>query len=189
MNQNPYAAPEHSGKAPLSDERKSSLTSIRIALGIMLFPTLYNFVCFNGPLFTQRDRMPLNYLFMATNLVGLIVVLLAVWFIGLWFFERVSDAGRVVFGRSVTKSDWNEPLYSMLQKLKFFAIPGAVIWCIWNFCFYTLEINFYTISIPIGVAAHILAAILYTPVLIRWYQLRNSKGNAAANIAKSTKQF
>ena len=51
---------------------------------------------------------------------------------------------------------------------------GAVLWAIWVAAFYQLGIGFYTVSLPIGIAAHLLAAGLYIPLFYRWYKVERA---------------
>jgi hypothetical protein len=53
-------------------------------------------------------------------------------------------------------------------------MAGAVLWVIGNVGYYDLNLEFYAISIPAGVLAHILAAGLYLPLACRWYRIEKT---------------
>lgn len=171
MSTNPYQSPgaDTLGPLPSSDERLLALRHVRIALLILLLPAGFNFVSFNFPDPRYLDS-PIYNLFRALNAIGFVAIAGAVWFLGLAVLEGLTRLLHAIFARRSEIHDWRMTLYLILGRAPAFAIAGAVLWTIWVAAFYQLQVGFYTISVPIGIASHLLAAGLYLPLFYRWYQ-------------------
>ena len=75
-------------------------------------------------------------------------------------------------------SQWQESFYRIGLRMVVASLLGSILWCIWNFGFFVLGIEFNLISWPIGILGNILGAWVYFPLMIDWYQLfRATKDN------------
>jgi len=82
--------------------------------------------------------------------------------------------------RGSSRMQWLVALNSTLMTIIPFAIAGAALWCIWVYLFYITGANFYRISVPIGICAHVLAAGIYLQLVIRWWNIeRNFRAESA----------
>ncbi len=175
MSMNPYEAPKtESDVPPQSPDRAGAMLRVRTALGIMLLPALYNFVCFSFPAGLSEPGSPIRTVFLVVNGLGLIGVFIAIWFFGLTALELVTWVCQRIFARNSSLGEWHAVLYVSLRHLPVFALCGAILWSIWTVAFYILGMNFFALSVPIGIAAHLLAAGLYLPLFYRWYQLERA---------------
>ena len=109
------------------------------------------------------------------NSIGLALAVAAVWFYGLAALELISRVIHSILARSSKVDDWVKSLYWTIRRFPVFAIFGAALWAIWVFAFYQLNMRFYAVSVPIGIAAHLLAAGLYIPLAYQWFRLESSK--------------
>ena len=173
MSNNPYESPEVQASllTPLDQNRLRALHSIRFALGILLVPAIYNFLCFNFSLDVSRIEVPFLGIYRTVNTIGFLVIVASIWFFGLTAFEFITGGIHAIAARKSKLDDWKESLYDILRRAPFFAVPGAVLWTIWVLAFYQIQLDFFTVSVPIGIAAHILAACLYVPLIYRWYKI------------------
>ncbi|MEZ6119934.1 MAG: hypothetical protein R3C28_25650 [Pirellulaceae bacterium] len=174
MSTNPYESPSSPAQQrPLQNEpRSAARRSVRIALLMLLMPALYNFACFNFP---PTATLPIHRLYQAVNSLGLISIVAFVWFFGLTCLEGVTGGIHAMVARTSSLAAWKNELYAILSRLPWFAIPGAVLWTIWVAAVYQLRIGFYAVSVPVGIAAHVLAACLYVPLAYRWYKLEQQR--------------
>lgn len=159
------------------EERRTANRSVRIALVILLIPAIYNFICFNFPFSGNRVEPPIYSVYRTVNSIGLVLTVAGIWFFGLKLLELLTGGIHSLVARKSTLDDWKEALYAILRRMPLFAVPGAVLWAIWVLAFYQLHLGFYTVSIPIGILSHVLAAFLYVPLIYRWYKMeRTSAG-------------
>lgn len=179
MTENPYQPPtlmsqtaERTVLSPSesSKQRAAALFHVRVILGILLVPAIYNFVCFNYPSSAISPIPPtIHPLFRLVNLVGLIVIVATVYYAGLWLFEAITRASHAIFSRRPTLNLWLEALYATFIRSAPYAVAGAILWAIWVFGFYQTNVDFMVLSVPVGILAHGLAAALYLPLIYRWY--------------------
>jgi len=181
MKANPYETPsELIEQDPRSSStRTAAQRHVRMALLIMLLPAAYNFVCFNfSPSFDQIE-FPNRSLYRMANLIGFGLIAAAVWWFGLTLFEFVTRGIHSIVARKSKLAEWQRELYSNLQRAPGLAIPGAVLWAVWVLAFYQLQIKFYLVSVPVAIAAHLLAAWLYLPLAYQWFQIeRHARQNS-----------
>ena len=177
MSTNPYASPKSHTAPWITPSRARALAqrNVRIALLIMLAPAIYNFICFSFPP-TGPDRIELtiHHIYRMANGIGLLAIVVAIWCLGLRLLEFFTGGFHTVFGRNSKIEDWMTTLYQILRRAPVFAVCGAILWTIWVAAFYQLGFGFYAISVPIGIAAHLLAAGLYVPLFYRWYKIERS---------------
>jgi hypothetical protein len=173
MSTNPYESPQTPAALP-NDDRRTANRSVRLALVILLIPAIYNFICFNFPSDGNLDELPIYGVYRTFNSIGLLLVVVAVWLLGLKFLEFLTGGIHSVFAQKSNLKDWNEALYAIVRQMPLFAVPGAVLWAIWVLAFYQLQLGFYTISLPIGILSHVLAAFLYVPLIYRWYKMERT---------------
>jgi hypothetical protein len=140
----------------------------------MVIPAIYNFICFNFPPIGNRIQLPVHGVYRIMNSFGLVLVVAAIWLFGLTALEFSTGVIHSVVARKSKLDDWKESLYAVLRRTPFFAVPGAVLWATWVIAFYRLQLGFYTVSVPIGIAAHLLAAGLYVPLIYKWYSMERS---------------
>lgn len=169
MSINPYESPRFPAvqRLPVNEGRATALRSVRIALLILLVPAVYNFICFNF-------QLPTPFVYRAINTIGLLLIVIAVWFFGLAVLEFACRGIHSIAARNATLEDWKATLYVILGRTPWFAIPGAALWAIWVLAFYQLDVAFYDVSLPVGIAAHVLGACLYVPLIYRWYRLERT---------------
>ena len=176
MSMNPYESPksEATPRPPSSAERAAAKRSIRISLAIMLVPAIYNSICFSFPDAPNRSELPIHNVYRTINGIGFVAIVIAIWFLGLAALEFVTGGLHAIFSRNSKLHDWKTSLYVVVRRAPVFALCGAVLWAIWVAAFYQLGIGFYTVSLPIGIAAHLLAAGLYIPLFYRWYKVERA---------------
>lgn len=173
MNQNPYTQPESQQTVipALDVDQTSARRSVRTALLVLLLPAVYNFCCFNFPGRLATGQASVPVVFVIANSAGLIAVAAAIWFFGYQALELIVRLIHSIVARHSKFEQWRHALHVTLVRLPVFAIFGAILWVIWVAAFYQAGIGFYTISWPIGLAAHLLAAGLYVPLIYRFYRL------------------
>ena len=173
MKLNPYESPrplDEPANAKVSTDRDKAAIGVRIALAIMLFPALYNFMCFNF-VAVSTPSFPIQNIHRILNALGFFAIVVFVWFCFVHLLELITLVLNLLFGRKTDLPEWNHELYQAARTLPLFAIPGAVLWAAWVACFYQLQIGFFKISWPIGIASNLLAATIYLPLLWRWYRI------------------
>ena len=170
-NVNPYAPPEASTEPDNQQSRSSAARGLRLSLAALLFPALYNFAWYHA-LLSVPTGVANVYGFI--NGLGLAVLIIAIWFFGLAAFELAARLLFKLFARYSKIEEWNSILYSSLNASPGFALCGAALWILWIVAFYELEVSFYTVSIPVGITAHLLAAGLYLPMFHRWFCLEKA---------------
>lgn len=177
MNTNPYASPNSDvlHRLPQFLERVGAQRRIRIALLILLLPAIYNFVCFNFPADANRIELPIHSFYRAVNSVGLVGITVCIWILGLPALELFTGGCHAVFARNSALQSWKTTLYASLRRAPWFALGGAFLWAMWVAAFYQLGIGFYVVSVPLGIASHLLAAGLYLPLFYRWYEIDRSR--------------
>ena len=172
MTYNPYQTPQSlsESSSTITTNRQAAQRKIRISTIIFLVPALYNLVCFSL-LTSSQVVFPFFVVNFVFNLLGAIIVVAAVWFFGLTILELIAAVAYRVAARKSQRNSWYDALYDSLTRLPLFAVLGSILWTMWVAGFYQLRLNFFAISIPLGIAAHLLAAGLYIPLLYRWYRL------------------
>jgi hypothetical protein len=175
MTHNPYQPPQSLSKtsSTITTNRQAAQRKIRISTIIFLVPALYNLVCFSL-LTSSQIVLPFFVVNFLLNLLGAIIVVAAVWFFGLTILEMIAAVAYRVVARKSERNSWYDTLYNSLTRLPLFAVLGSILWTMWVAGFYQLRLSFFVVSIPIGIAAHLLAAGLYIPLLYRWYRLEVS---------------
>lgn len=177
MSTNPYESPKvPTALQPTANvDRVKALRSVRIALLILLVPAVYNFVCFNLYLNPRRIQLPNHSVYVTINSLGIVLLVFVIWFFGLAIFEFVAGGLHSILARKSLLDDWKSTMYVIVRRAPMFAIAGAVLWAIWVAAFYQLRVGFYAVSVPVGVAAHLLAACLYVPLFYRWYKIEHTE--------------
>ncbi len=171
MSNNPYSPPETASERDFSEEaiaRRRAETSLRIALCILSVPAAYNYYWFN--LRYAANPLPSVDLMFAIDAAAGIAVFVGVWFFGLPLLELATLFIHRLLGRAVLQL-WNAELYAVLRRAVVLSIAGALVWGVWVLLFYSSSVNFFVISIPAGILAHLLAAALYLPLFYRWFRI------------------
>lgn len=180
MTTNPYQPPRSNPKAPIhSASRIAAFRSLRISLCILLVPGICNFICFQFPGSFGPTGFQMTKFDRTVNLVTLCLTVVSIWFWGLILLERIATLIYWVVGRKrvcrSTLQQWKQQLYQALQRGPNLAFLGAILWVIWIVAIYSLQLDFFSVSLPIGIAAHILAACLYLPLFYSWYRLERER--------------
>ncbi len=173
MNTNPFETPKSQAALPAvtNVDRVAAQRGLRIALVLLLISAVYNFVCFSVlPSYVDEIDVQQLWFFRAVNFSGLVLFAMAVWFLGLIVLEFLTSGLHAIFGRRSSLASWQNELYRSLAGVPLKALLGAVLWAVWIAAFYQLDVNFFVISVPVGIAAHLLAAWVYLPLLYRWYK-------------------
>ena len=96
------------------------------------------------------------------------------WFLCLPMLELMTWWIFRVILKSERLADGMNALYESLRFAVYFAIAGALLWMIWNVGYYDWHIDFFTISIPVGILANLLAAGIYIPLAYRWQRVKKA---------------
>jgi hypothetical protein len=176
MFANPYAPPESdsTGKPDSSGSRGIARRCLRIASLILLAPAVYNFICFSYSADQAPFELRIQNLYRLINGCGIFSTSVVIWFLGLTLLEFLTIGIHMFFGRNSSIEAWKAALYQILGRAPLFALLGAMLWAFWVAAFYQLGVGFHAISVPIGIAAHLLAAGLYIPLIASWYKLERS---------------
>ncbi len=174
---NPYRPPTESNDVsqPVA-ARRIALWQIRIALAILLLPGIHNYLCVDQALRTpQAERgFELAPMWREFNLACITLLAIVIWFAGLSLLEFAARVLHRCLSRRIEDSTWLTVLYTALAKASYFALAGAILWFLWNIGYFYLKLPYLALAIPLGAAAHLLAAGLYLPLLYRWYRLLRS---------------
>ncbi|MBI1247079.1 hypothetical protein GC197_04450 [bacterium] len=116
-----------------------------------------------------------DHLMLAAGIAQLLLSVGVIAFV-LWIqlfdvLELLASGLRLLVAKRVDADQWNNAFYVSLKPAGLLAVPGMLLWVTGVICFYYLEINFYIISYAVGIPAHLLAACLYLPLIVRWFQL------------------
>ncbi len=175
MTANPYESPKSKGTSlvlPKVPGRSKANRLLRISLLILLVPAIYNLWCFN--FIAIRGSAPIHIFFRAANAFGFLLISLAAWFLSLKLLELLTQILHTIFARHSRLEDWKGALYSILGRAPILVIVGAALWIFWVSSIYIQKADFYAVSVPVGVAGHLVGAGLYLPLFIRWFNLERS---------------
>lgn len=176
MSTNPYESPKvpTALQATANVDRVKARHSVRIAMLILIVPAVYNFLCFNLYLNPRRIQLPLHSIYVTINSLGIVLIAFVIWSFGLAILEFIAGGLHSILARKSLLDDWKSTMYVIVRRAPKFAVAGAVLWSIWVAAFYQLRLGFYAVSVPVGVAAHLLAACLYVPLFYRWYKIEHT---------------
>ncbi|MEL7335740.1 MAG: hypothetical protein AAFN70_05975, partial [Planctomycetota bacterium] len=161
--------------------RQTSIRDTRITLLIFLVPALYNVICFSIYFTPGGLASPTANLFRLINVAGLLLLFLGIWFFGFAILEFSAGITWAAMARTSDRKQWDQALYATLRRAPAYAIPGALLWVVWVFGFYQLQIPIMFISIPVGIVSHLLALRFYMPLMLHWYRMARAvpvEGNA-----------
>lgn len=144
---------------------------VRTALLVLLVPAIYNFVCFSFAIGNSQIVNPFFVISLALNTLGFVFVFATVWFFGLTIIERIAWIVDRIMARKANLNGRLNVLYQALDTTPIFSVLGAILWTTWVVGFYHLGLDFYALSFPIGIAAHLLAAAFYLPLFYRWFRM------------------
>ena len=183
MNTNPYESPATVAQAPDLEEvgselaiaKRTAMRSVWAAILILLVAGLFNYYAFDQVIIAEKVAPRLQVTVRVINLTGIVTITLVAWFLLVPALETLGRWGRYLTGEKAPVAAWSEALYRSLRPAFYLAIPGAILWAIWVMGFYFVHLDFFVLSIGVGVPAHLLAAVLYLPLLVRWYLLARSR--------------
>lgn len=193
METNPFQSPsatdqlkENSVASQQSPEaRRAAEISVRAAILILLVAGLFNFYAFDhaiiGTIIPPRVHMVVRVI----GLVEIATITVLSWILLVPMLEGLGRFVRHLTGRRSEVAAWNDAVYRSLQPAVYLAIPGAIVWGIWVYGFYFAHFDFLILSYAVGIPAHLLAAALYLPLIIRWYTLARTKSAQQPNGAAS----
>ncbi|MBL8889458.1 MAG: hypothetical protein JNL67_05735 [Planctomycetaceae bacterium] len=138
---------------------------------LLLFAAAYNLYHFNRLAFGEPLNPPIFTIYQIVNWMWLGVGCVIIWLAGLWLLEKVTRIVYLWKPRKASLDDWNLALYRTLRTAPILAFFGAVIWGFWVLAFYQWKLDFMLVSIPVGLVANALGAMLYGPLIYRWYKL------------------
>ena len=179
MSGNPYQPPTPASSLPQAAERQEAIRPFRASVALLAVPAIYNLICFNFPLSMNRVQVQLSDRDRLLNLLGFILVMAFVWLFGFLMLEKLTNVLHRLFARYSSSASWRQNLYATLKRAPLFAMLGALLWITWIIAYYKIGLNFFLVSVPIGIAAHILAALLYIPLLWHWFLLERGAKRAA----------
>ncbi|MDG2220901.1 MAG: hypothetical protein P8L85_05950 [Rubripirellula sp.] len=181
MITNPYEPPQAKLNSPRQDseDRVAALRALRTSLYILLVPGIYNFICFHFPELFSNSGFQVHELARVANLTLLCLTVGLIWIGGLALLERVAAiihwALKRMLGSNSSFERWQAELHLALRRSPTLAFWGAILWIIWCLAIFSFHLDFVTVSLPIGIAAHLLAACLYVPLVYQWYKLEQSR--------------
>ena len=170
MVETPYTSPP--SVSPAHAGRASAIWST-IYCGLILSVG----AVYNAYMFAEFDNpAPENVIavLQIANIAGALFVVAVITFFTLPLLELLSSACCYLFAKSSSLDKWHGELYAVLSTTVPFAILGAIVWCSWVYAFYVLRMDFHQISVPTGMAAHVLAAFVYLRIVFRWWRLEHS---------------
>lgn len=178
MHENPFEPPRTVELKPAENVHRSRARfAFRATLLLMMVPALYNYLEFDAHILMGSGIPSLSAMVMRiTNLVGILLAALSIWFAGFPLLEKLSSAVHLVFANHTRLEAWQAQLYMAIYRGAILAIPGAILWLVWVFGFYSMRINFFVISWAVGAPAHALAACVYGPLLVNWFRIARRKG-------------
>lgn len=144
---------------------------LRGATVVLLIAGLYNYYYFDHEYISSAGySLELKKLYRVCNLAGILALILFVWFLGLAFLEFLVSLLRSVTASQSRRKTWAPSLYNGMRRFLYCSPFGAVLWMIWVYSIYELKLDFSMMSIVIGVPAHLLAAIVYVPIIYGLYK-------------------
>ena len=168
---NPYRPPADAILTePPNAARELARRQLRITLAILLIPGIHNYLCYDQ-LRTLDMGLTISTWWRALDVAQIGFLAIIIWFAGLPFLESVTRVLHHWLSRQADLRAWQSALYEVLATTTYFALAGAALWFIWNIGYFYLHIHFFTLSVPVGMAAHLLAAGLYVRLFYRWYCL------------------
>lgn len=180
MNHNPFEPPKTQAIAIEqndSDDRRTARWCVRAVYPILAIPALYNFVCFASttvttqgfPEFTVRVRFNWPLIAVVVGIGWLF------WHVrAMVILEAITKLIHYMLSRKARVSEWLHQLHLVSKQLVFLAIPGAALWAFWVHAYYQLKFEFFAISIPVGILAHLLGAAFYLQLFYRWFKVERS---------------
>ena len=170
--ENPFQPPQATDLYVEHPARRRAKVAWLIINLMLIVPATYNALEFSALKMGTR-LTPREALFVwGGNLVLIVIGGFLCWLLGLRIIERMSLFIRSLLAGKADKSDWQEILYLGIYRAAILSIPGAILWMVWGFAFYRMQIDFFVISWVIGVPAHLLGAAVYLPIVYGWYRLR-----------------
>lgn len=169
MSTNPYQSPSELPREP--DHRPWALWSLRIAVVLLVGAGLLNYAAFDATYLANRFPRDVAAFYRGANLIGITLVAVFCWEFLFPVLVRMGQLVRRFVAPQVDAARWDDAFYKSLKPAALLAIPGALLWCVWVVGFYHLRMDFMTLSIAVGVPAHLLAAGLYIPLIVRWFKL------------------
>lgn len=175
---NPYASPTapQMGEG-LGDDfgalRSKTIRGWQVSLLILLLPAMVNFYLLLERSIRYVDVVPPqpHFALILVNMIWCVPLAALLRFAFLPLLELIAGAIRYLFARNVPRQLWLASMYRSLSLLVPVAIFGAVLWMVWLVGFYLLEMNFFVISIPVGILAHLLGATIYLRIFYGWFRL------------------
>ena len=178
MDTNPYSPPSSLETPPEAlTTRESAGRHVRLAISILLVPTLYNLIAFAFAPAWHRRVIPMPPLFQIVNWVGFIAGSLLIWKFAFPVLEILTSVIHAVISRKSTRTEWKGALYESLRAAPLVAVFGAIVWMCWNIAFYMFAVDFFVASVPAAISGHVLAAALYVPLFHRWYRIERRASN------------
>ena len=136
---------------------------------------MLNYTAFDLNYSLNRFPSEVAQSYRVANLIGITLVFVFCWEFLLPTLATIGRLVRRYVAPHVNEARWDDALYKSLKPAAILAIPGAVLWCVWVLGFYYWKLNFMLLSIAVGVPAHLLAAGLYVPLIVRWFKLAREK--------------
>jgi hypothetical protein len=184
-NLNPYETPTYSGPSQEKADTAGRLAArkrLRLAIIILMIPAAYNYYCFDKVAIGNANFVgAYEIVARSINVGGIMMAACLLWFLCLPMLELMTWWKFQVVSKSDRLDDGMNALYESLKFAVYFALSGALLWMVWNVGYYDLKIDFYMISIPVGILANLLAAGIYVPLAYRWHRIEK-----AATVGEST---
>lgn len=179
MSGNPYQPPAVEVSRGQTAERQEAIRAFHLSVALLAVPATFNLICFNFPLSINRRQVILSGDDQLSNLVAFALLIAVVWLFGFLLLEKAANVLHRLLGKHSSARIWRQTLYTTLKRAPLLAMLGALLWITWTIAFYQLGLNFFLISLPIGVMAHLLAALLYVPLFWRWFFLEREARRVA----------
>ena len=174
MALNPYSPPS-SVPGP-SDEldkaRNIARFRFRAGLAVLVLAAFFNLYHFSQMVRSNAPPTLLLDIALLGNAIGLFAAVVGIWSFGFWILESLAWVIHRLLRNDIRLSHWNSILYDSFQWVPILSFVGGLLWVVWVIGYYMTQLAFFLLSIPVGVAAHALAATWYIPLFYQWSRLR-----------------
>ena len=167
MSTNPYQSPSPPSELKSGTQliRNRAEKQLRISIALLMASAVFNVAMFSS-------GAPV--LFKLVNFCGIAIVGTVAWQFSMSLLECASRLLHRVFARRSECHEWIGELYETLMKTLPFAVLGTLLWAAWVILIYIAKMNFYQVSVPVGIAAHLLAAGIYLQLAFRWWRIERT---------------
>ncbi len=180
---NPYAAPVSELTAPQAASHELELLAtrrFRTAVGLLLPPALFNCVAVTLPRFVDSGRVPATdswaFFSLAVTIVGMVFLLgiaVFLWFRGTMLLMFITALLHPLLGGRTERNGWIDAALEGTRGFVVAAVLGSIVWLTYDILLF-FQPSHYSFFLFFGTLAHILGAIMYVPILVKWFRYRRA---------------